>query len=160
MSINNLCPVFTHVSQDVFQLLVGPLQVVVDDHNIKHSWLLTWRWQLIQSHVVLFNPVSFRSTNTVKTHWVPCRCEPPPDASVNSPRSPFVCPSDVFPTKDKSDNWESIHFVSLIYLIYHLPVISSCQDLWLEMCLHLIRRSNCTTGNKSIFTVWTSNDRL
>lgn len=32
---------FTHFIEDLFQLLVGSLQVVVDDDNIKHARLLT-----------------------------------------------------------------------------------------------------------------------
>lgn len=39
-----ICLVFgpvAHLSEDVLQLLVGPLQVVVDDNDIKNTWLLT-----------------------------------------------------------------------------------------------------------------------
>lgn len=47
---------FTHLVEDLFQLLIGPLQVIVDDDHIKHPRLLTWRTALNQ--LLLFDSVA------------------------------------------------------------------------------------------------------
>lgn len=72
------CERFTHLVEDLLQLLVGPLQVIVDDDHIKHPRLLTWRRSLNQllvfDSVCVFLCVCVRALLKLTELHVDARC--------------------------------------------------------------------------------------